>query len=308
MPIIRHFRANNETANERLDTYAASKSGFSRSYIQKLIQDGLVIVNGAAKKANHRVSPGDAVTLTIPEEPELILTPEEIPLDIVWEDAHLVAVNKPPGMVVHPGAGNRTGTLVSGLLFRCNKLATLGAPFRPGVVHRLDKDTSGILIVAKTNEAYLRLQEQFKKRAIEKQYLALVYGNPRHDEGEISHAVGRALRDRKKMSVRTRKGREALTLYSVTRRFPSSALVTVRIITGRTHQIRVHFAALGHPVLGDRIYGKKTTLPVSGRMIAFKRQMLHARSLFLRHPVLGTPLRLTAAVPADMEKAMKELK
>jgi 23S rRNA pseudouridine1911/1915/1917 synthase len=182
--------------------------------------------------------------------PEETLVPENIPLDVVWEDDTIIIINKPPHMVVHPGAGNRSGTLVNALLARSDRLASLGSPLRPGVVHRLDKDTSGIIVLAKNDTAYRNLQDQFKKRGVEKEYLALLYGKLKKDSGEITEAIGRAASDRKKMSTRTRKGREAITQYEVIQRFKPASLVKVRIITGRTHQIRVHFAALGHPVLG----------------------------------------------------------
>ncbi len=297
-----------ENSHERLDSFiSAFKSGLSRSYVQKLIKQGLVAVNAKIEKASYKLKNGDRIDLAVPDEPEDMLIPEDLPLDIIYEDEYIIVVNKPPQMVVHPGAGNKGGTLINALLFRCGKLASIGAPLRPGVVHRLDRDTSGIIVVAKDDTAYLNLCKQFQERKVEKFYLALLYGSLKKDRGEISAAIGRAISDRKKMSTKTRKGKEAVTRFEVMKRFKSATLVKVKIITGRTHQIRVHFSASGHPVLGDKTYGKKTSIKFPQKTIYFNRQMLHAYNLKFQHPINGQPLEFTAPMPEDLEEAIKEL-
>ena len=296
-----------ETKAERLDTYVSSKSGLSRSYVQKLIKQGLVIVNSRIEKVSYKVKNGDSIELTIPDKPESLLVPEDIPLDVIYEDEHIIIINKPPKMIVHPAAGYKSGTLINALIYRCGKLASIGAPLRPGIVHRLDKDTSGIIVIAKDDAAYLNLCKQFKERKVEKHYLALLYGTLKKDKEEINTPIGRAIADRKKMSTKTRKGKEAVTQFEVIKRFKSATMVKIKIITGRTHQIRVHFAASGHPVLGDKIYGKKTDIKFAQRTINFSRQMLHAQSLKFKHPVDKRPLEFTAPIPKDIETAIKEL-
>jgi 23S rRNA pseudouridine1911/1915/1917 synthase len=296
-----------EIKSERLDSFISSKSGLSRSYVQKLIKQGFLSVNSQREKTSYKIKAGDTIEYIIADEPQETLTPEDIPLIIIWEDDHIIVVNKPSGMVVHPAAGHRHGTLINALLSRCEKLASIGAPLRPGIVHRLDKDTSGLIVVAKDDISYVNLQKQFKKREVKKHYYALVYGNLKNDRGEINKAIGRAVSDRKKMSTRTTKGKEALTQFEVIKRLRSATLVKVTIITGRTHQIRVHFAASGHPVLGDKSYGKKTLLKFMHKTVSFNRQMLHAYSLKLKHPVKGNPLVFNAPIPEDIKKAIKEL-
>jgi 23S rRNA pseudouridine1911/1915/1917 synthase len=292
---------------ERLDIFISLKCGLSRSYIQKLIQKGLLLVNSKIQKAGYKIKPGQQIVLTIPDEPEISLDPEDIPLHITLEDEHIVVVDKPAHMVIYPSFGHKKGTLLNALLSKCRKLASTGAPLRPGVVHRLDKETSGLIVLAKDNAAYSALVEKFKEREIEKHYLALLYGRLKTDRGEIRTAIGRSVSDRKKMSTKTRKGKEAITQFEVIKRFKSATLAKVRIITGRTHQIRVHFAASGNPVLGDKTYGKKTSIKSGQKTINFPRQMLHAYSLKFEHPVTGEPLELTAPMPDDMKKAIEEL-
>lgn len=296
-----------ETRAERLDTFISSKSELSRSYIQKIIKHGLVLVNSRAEKASYKIKPGELIELTIPDEPEVTLIPEDILLDVVWEDEYIIVINKPPRMVVYPAAGHKRGTLLNALILKCKKLASAGAPLRPGVVHRLDKDTSGLILFAKDNKTYLNLIKQFKERKVEKNYLALLYGNLKTDRGEINAAIGRSDSDRKKMSIKTKKGKEAVTLFEVVKRFKPATLAKIRILTGRTHQIRVHFSASGHPVLGDSTYGKKTFIKIAQKTINFSRQMLHAYSLKLQHPVNGRPLEFTAPMPEDMKKAIEEI-
>jgi 23S rRNA pseudouridine1911/1915/1917 synthase len=293
---------------ERLDTYIAAKCDMTRSQIARQIKLGHIQVNNKVEKASFKVHSGDVIDIISPDEPDDILIPENVPLDIIWEDDSIVVVNKPPGMVVYPAAGNRSGTLMNALISQCRQLASIGAPLRPGVVHRLDKDTSGLIVLAKEDRAYYSLVEQFRERKIEKKYLALIYGMPKEKQGEINRVIGRSTSDRKKMSTKTKSGREAITHYNVMEVFGEASLVEVRILTGRTHQIRVHFASIGHAVLGDRTYGRKTSLRSGQRVIKFDRQMLHACSLKLHHPLSGESLEFTAPLPEDMEKAIEELK
>ena len=296
-----------ETKSGRLDTFISQQSHLTRSFIQKLIRQGSITVNSCAEKAGYKIKKGDKIELTIPDEPERQLAPEDIPLEILWEDEHIVVVNKPPDMVIYPAVGNRSGTLMNALVSRCGRLSSVGAPLRPGVVHRLDKNTSGVIVIAKDDRSHHGLVDQFKNREVEKHYTALLYGRLKEDSGEITSAIGRSLSDRKKMSVKTRNGKEAITKFEVVRRFNSATLVNVRIITGRTHQIRVHFASIGYPVLGDKTYGKKTSVK-SGRItVNFSRQMLHAYSMRLKHPVNGESLEFTAPMPEDMEEAIGKL-
>ncbi len=310
--IIYHMKKNTysitpETKAERLDTFISSKSVFTRSFIQKLLRQGLVTVNSRPEKPGYKVKTGDIIDLTIPDEPERVLVPEDIPLDILWEDEHIVVVNKPPNMVVYPAAGNRSGTLMNALISKCEKLSPVGAPLRPGIVHRLDKDTSGAMVIAKDEISHHNLVDQFKNREIEKNYMALLYSNTREDKGEINSAIGRSLSDRKKMSVKSRSGKEAITRFEVIKRFGVATQVKVRILTGRTHQIRVHFASVSKPVLGDRTYGKKTSIDLGSKKITFNRQMLHAHTLKMKHPVSGDIMEFTAAVPDDMKETIAAL-
>ncbi len=294
--------------SERLDSYIAMKSGLTRSHIGKLLKKGQVSVNSHIEKAGYKVREGDRIELIIPDEPEGILIPENIPLEIIHEDEHIIPVNKPPDMVIYPAAGNKSGTLMNALVSKCKKLSSIGAPLRPGVVHRLDKNTSGVIVIAKDDQAYYSLVDQFKERQVEKLYMALLYGGFKEDNGEICAPIGRSSSDRKKMSTRTRRGKEAVTQFEIMTKFRSTALAKIRILTGRTHQIRVHFASIGHPVLGDTTYGKQTSIKLRSRTIRFPRQMLHAFSLEIKHPATGKTVHFTAPLPEDMEMVIEELK
>jgi 23S rRNA pseudouridine1911/1915/1917 synthase len=301
------YEVSPESKPVRLDTFVSLQCNLTRSYIQKLIREGMVTVNSSAEKNSHKVRGGDHVEILIPDKPENDLEPEDIPLDILWEDDHIIVINKPPNLVMYPAAGNRNGTLMNGLVSICANLSSVGAPLRPGVIHRLDKDTSGVIVIAKNDNAYYDIARQFKNREVKKTYLALIYGNLQEDKGEITTAIGRSLSDRKKMSTRTKAGKEAVTKFEVLKRLGSATLLKVRIITGRTHQIRVHFSSIGSPVLGDTIYGKKSSLRIGQKTIKFNRQMLHAYSLILKHPVNGDILEFKAPVPEDMEEAINAL-
>ncbi len=303
------FKAEDSETAIRIDRFAAEKTGITRSQIHRLIEDGLLLVNGRPAKANYRVKAGDEVEVTLPEKPPDSLLPEDIPIDILYSDEHIAVVNKPAGLVVYPAAGHPGGTLLNALRHRLGELKAPGGPLRPGVVHRLDKDTSGIMVIALSDEAYHGLVEQFGEREIKRSYVALLWGRIKDDSGKISQKIGRSMTDRKKMSVRTRKGKSAETRWDVIERFQSATLIRAKLLTGRTHQIRVHFASTGHPVLGDTTYGRKTSVALAGsKRLHFPRQMLHAKVLGFRHPVTGRKMRFTSPLPDDMKAAIEELR
>ncbi|MBW1917136.1 MAG: RluA family pseudouridine synthase [Deltaproteobacteria bacterium] len=278
----------------------------SRARLQKWIKSGLVQVNEASRPADYRVQSGDRLVVEMPAPEKSSLVPEPIPLDILFEDQDLLVINKPPGLVVHPGAGHRTGTLVHAILHHCPNLTGVGDVQRPGLVHRLDKETSGLMIVAKTDLAHQSLVSQFKQRQLSKFYLALVWGHLSEPHGEIVETIGRHPRVRQKMSVHARRGREAHTSWRRLQHYPGPlALVELQLHTGRTHQIRVHLAAIGHPVVGDRTYGggarRLSSLPamLSRLKTLVSRQLLHAWKLTLNHPRTGKSLTLEAELPTD---------
>jgi 23S rRNA pseudouridine1911/1915/1917 synthase len=295
-----------EDAGKRIDILASELSGFTRSQIHRFIEKGNIHINKQAVKTNYKAKPGDRIQIEIPEKVEELL-PEDLPVELLYRDHAVVVVNKPPGLVVYPAAGHKSGTLMNAIAYHCKKLATIGSPLRPGVVHRLDKDTSGIMVVALDNNAYYSLVEQFRTRSISRQYTALIYGHLDHDRGEIYRKIGRSESDRKKMSTRVRKGKEAITAWDVIERYQNATLIQAKLGTGRTHQIRVHFASIGHPVLGDKTYGKKTHLEVKKKKIFFRRQMLHADLLGFNHPVTEEYMEFTKSVPEDIEDTIREL-
>ena len=300
------FSVPSEVAGERLDRWLSEQiEHFSRSRCKELTKAGQVLVNGELRKPNYTLKESDAVELTIPEPEELDLTPEDIPLDIVYEDADLIVVNKVAGQVVHPAVGNYSGTLVNALLFHCNDLQDIGGKLRPGIVHRIDKDTSGLLVVAKNEPCLKALQAQFKERTVQKEYIALLQGIPFPAFGSIETQIGRSRNDRKKMSVDVDNGKHAITHYETADKFKAQSLVKVKIETGRTHQIRVHMAHIGHPLLGDAVYGRpsRDACPIKA-----KRHMLHAASLTLEHPSSGESLTFTADLPQDMADLISALK
>jgi 23S rRNA pseudouridine1911/1915/1917 synthase len=294
---------------QRLDTFLSKKTGITRSQIQRFIEKGFVLVHGKTNRQNYRVKSNDFISLVIPEEKIEGLISEPIPLGILYRNDHIVVVNKPAGMVVYPSAGHDHGTLLNALFYHCKKLASVGGPLRPGVVHRLDKGTSGAMVIALNDEAYYNLVEQFRLRTVYKRYLALIYGNLKDNQGEITLIIGRSESDRKKMSTRVKRGRAAVTTWKVIERFSNVSLIEVSLRTGRTHQIRVHFASIGHPVLGDRTYGRKIEIEGRGKTnVFFPRQMLHAELLGFAHPVTGEYLEFSAPVPEDMTGKIEELR
>ena len=295
-------------AGERIDTFLAKETGITRSQIRKSIEKDEIAANGRSVIQNYRLKAHDVITIDIAEKRDEGLTPEPIPIEILYQDEHLVVVNKPAGMIVYPAAGHSRGTLMNALFYHCGPLAAVGGPLRPGVVHRLDKDTSGVMVVALNDRAYYGLVEQFRQRTIKRRYVALVYGDLKDDEGEIALRIGRSESDRKKMSTRVKRGKEAVTRWKVMKRFGKTTLIEVRLGTGRTHQIRVHLSSVGHPVLGDRTYGKKVDTELqSGKRILFPRQMLHAELLGFQHPATGAFLKFSSPLPEDMAERIREI-
>ncbi len=291
-----------EEGGERLDRLLATRlPDLSRAQLQRLIKSAQVTVNDRPSKPAYRAEAGDRVTVRLPDEPETAVRPEAIRLDIVYEDDVLLVVNKPAGMVVHPAAGHTSGTLVNALLAHCPQVADVGGLERAGIVHRLDKDTSGLLVVAKDAATHAELQRQFKHRQVHKTYLALVEGRVQPREGVIEAPVGRDHQDRKRMAV-VRSGRPAATHYRVVETFRDFTLLEVHPQTGRTHQIRVHLAWMGYPLVGDRVYGrrKQALLP--------DRHFLHARQLRFTHPVTGVEVDLIAPLPPELVEVLERLR
>lgn len=286
-----------EAVGERLDRFAAQMSGLTRSAVQGLADDGAVMVNGKTASKNYRLRSGDEVTVTVPEPTVYEAKPENIPLDIVYEDADLLVVNKPKGMVVHPAAGNYDGTLVNALLFHCHDLSGINGVLRPGIVHRIDKDTSGLLIVAKNDRAHQGLAEQIKAHSFTRVYEAIVYGKLRDDSGTVNAPIGRHPIKRKQMAVTPVNSKPAVTHYEVIARYDGNTRhgafthVRLRLETGRTHQIRVHMASIGHPVVGDAVYGP------DAYQKELHGQCLHARTIGFVHPVTGAYLEFTSDLP-----------
>ena len=303
-----------EGAGQRLDSWLArALPDLSRARIQALIAEGAVTVDGASSRASSRVRAGQRVAVTVPEPEPAVPQPEDIPLSVAYDDAHLLVVDKPAGLVVHPGAGTPSGTLVNALLHRVRDLSGIGGVLRPGIVHRLDRGTSGLIVIAKSDEAHRGLAAQFASRAVEKQYLAVVHGVPTPRTGTIDAPIGRHPVQRKKMSTTSARGRAARSSYAVEQALDGAALLRVRIHTGRTHQIRVHLASAGHPIVGDATYGGTRT-PSSASAAAraaiadFPRPALHAAALAFTHPVTGARLSLEAPLPEDMARLMVALR
>ncbi len=288
----------------RLDVYVSETAAVTRSMAQKWIEDGNVTVSGKIQPKNYRLRAGDEVQITPPEPVPCEALPEDIPLPIVYEDDDLCVVNKPKGMVVHPAPGNESGTMVNALLYHCKSLSGIGGVIRPGIVHRIDKDTSGLLVVAKNDESHVSLASQIASHSFERRYLAICRGNVKLDEGEVDAPIGRHPIDRKRMAI-ARDGKEAQTHYTVLERFGDATLIACRLRTGRTHQIRVHMASLSHPLLGDEVYGSSGSKREKLLCAGLSGQCLHAASISFLHPKSGEYLHFEAPLPDWFEEVLE---
>ncbi len=299
---------------ERLDVFLTNHvENATRAKVQRAIREGTVLVDGKTVRPSHQVAPGEVIQVTLPRPPPVQAAPENIPLTIVYEDDELIVVNKPAGMVTHPAYGNYTGTLVNALLFHCRSLSTLNTEMRPGIVHRLDKDTSGLMVIAKTDAAHARLAAQFSSRTIRREYWAIAWGRFAKREGLIEAALGRSASDRRKIAV-TRDGKESATRYEVITEYPYLSLVRLRLLTGRTHQIRVHLSHIHHPVFGDPTYNGRHLLYGPGTRIQkdevqrllklMPRQALHAKTVGFVHPATGKELFFDSELPADIQSVL----
>ncbi|HIW47994.1 MAG TPA: RluA family pseudouridine synthase [Firmicutes bacterium] len=293
----RTFAVEKEDAGVRIDTYlAAAEEGLSRSQVQKLLEQGQVDVGGKKVKQNYKIKPGDLIHLTMPEPVEMTLLPEPIELDILYEDEDVIVINKPKGMVVHPAAGHGTGTLVNALLYHCaGQLSGINGVLRPGIVHRIDKDTSGVLVAAKSDAAHRGLAEQLARHAMKRRYVAAVMGNVKEETLTIDRPLGRSPKDRKKIAI-VPGGKRAVTHITVLSHLGGYCIVEAQLETGRTHQIRVHMASIGHPLLGDTVYGPQK------QPFALHGQALHAKVLGFTHPITGQYLEFEAPLPEELER------
>ncbi len=292
----------NEEDGERLDFYLANElNEISRTYIQKLIKDKLVTVNEKLQKSKYLVQEGDLIKVNIPKPVELKIVAEDLPIDIIYEDEDIIIVNKDQGMVVHPAPGNYSGTLVNALLFQIKNLSSINGIIRPGIIHRLDKDTSGIIMVAKNDEAHRFLSDQLKNRNVKREYIALVHGTLNIKENTINAPIGRDPKDRKKMTVINTNSKEAITHYKVIQEFKNYSLVSANLETGRTHQIRVHFAYIKHPIVGDLIYSRKTN------KFNCDKQLLHAIKLGIIHPRTKEYMEFKTDIPERFQNIIETL-
>lgn len=292
-----------EKGGERIDKYLSEQlEDMTRSHIQKLIKENMVRVNGMAVKSNFKLSASDQIEVEIPELKEPDIRPENIPLDILYEDQDILVVNKPKGMVVHPAPGHYTGTLVNAIMYHCkDNLSGINGVMRPGIVHRIDMDTTGSLLICKNDRAHQALAEQLKEHSITRKYHAIVHGRLKEDEGTIDKPIGRHPIDRKKMSVHCTNGREAITHYRVLKRFQQFTYIECQLETGRTHQIRVHMSSIGHPILGDQIYGPaKCPYKLQG-------QTLHAKVLGITHPTTGEYMEFDAPLPDYFQALLEKM-
>ena len=298
------FAAEKEDVGTRLDVFLAENmEDLSRSAVQKLVEGGHIQLNGGSVKSNYKLREKDVIDVEVPEAKEIEILPEDIPLDILYEDADVIVVNKPQGMVVHPAPGHYTGTLVNALMYHCREnLSGINGVMRPGIVHRIDMDTTGSLLVCKNDRAHQILAEQLKDHSITRRYEAIVHGNLKEDSGTVNAPIGRHPTDRKKMSVHAPHGREAVTHYRVLERFGNYTHIECELETGRTHQIRVHMASIGHPILGDLVYGP-TKCP-----FRLQGQTLHARILGFVHPSTGAYVQFDAPLPEYFEELLKKLR
>lgn len=300
-----NFFINSENQGERIDKFLSSKlSDISRSYIHKLIEDGNITINQSSVNKKYKLSENDTINVKIPKPQELEVVAENIPLDIVYEDNDLLIVNKPKDMVVHPAPGNYSGTLVNALLYHCkNSLSGINGVIRPGIVHRIDKDTSGLLIVAKNDTSHKELAEQIKNHSFTREYEAVVYGNLKEDTGMINANIARHKTDRKKMAVVPFLGRNAVTHYTVLKRYGNFTHIKLKLETGRTHQIRVHMSYIGHPVVGDEVYANPKNNPFK----FLKGQCLHAKTIGFIHPTTKEYMEFTSPLPEYFQKILNKL-
>lgn len=298
------FAAEKEDVGTRIDVFLAENmEDLSRSGVQKLIDEGMITLNGGKTKANYKLREKDIIDVTVPEVKEVEILPEDIPLDILYEDTDVIVVNKPQGMVVHPAPGHTSGTLVNALMFHCgDDLSGINGEKRPGIVHRIDKDTSGVLMIAKNDMAHQSLAAQLAEHSITRKYNAVVYNGFNEDEGTIDKPIGRNPQDRKKMAVTEKNSRHAVTHYRVMERMEKFTLIEAQLETGRTHQIRVHMTYIGHPLLGDPVYGPKK------QPINLEGQALHARVLGFIHPRTGEYMEFEAPLPPHFEALLERLR
>jgi len=288
---------------ERIDKFITDSAPeeISRTQVQQWIKDGFVKINGNGIKPNFRLSTGDTIELIVPEPEETEIRPEPIPLSVVYEDSDLIVVNKPRGLVVHPAPGHASGTLVNALMYHCHDLSGINGEKRPGIVHRIDKDTTGLLMAAKNDKAHLALSEQLKQHSVTRKYIAIVHGQLPHDHGTVDAPIGRDPRDRKLFAVNTKNGKRAVTHFSVLERFPDYSLLELQLETGRTHQIRVHMQFIGHPLVGDPVYGRNKGVTMNG-------QALHAAVLGFNHPGTLQYMEYETPIPEDMVKVLEIIK
>ena len=297
-----------DKAEERLDVFLTRmQPEFSRSHVQKLIASGKATVNQVVRKGNYKLKAGDVVELSVPEPENTEILPEDIPLDVLYEDKDIIVINKARGMVVHPAAGVFSGTLVNALMHHCEDLSGINGEIRPGIVHRLDKDTSGVMVAAKNDQAHLSLAKQIQEKTAFRIYQAVVWGNIKEESGIIRGDIGRDASDRKRMAIVRENGKPAVTHFRVLERFGEYTLTECRLETGRTHQIRVHMTYIGHPVVGDPKYGTDRHGRVRGRF-AIQGQALHSASLELTHPVTGERMHFAAPLPQDMQELLEKLR
>jgi 23S rRNA pseudouridine1911/1915/1917 synthase len=297
-----------EQGGDRIDKFiveqleGAGANGISRTQVQDWIKDGAVTVNGRVVKANYKTGEADVVALSIPEAQEADILPEDIPLDIVYEDSDVIVINKPRGMVVHPAPGHSSGTVVNALMYHCKDLSGINGMLRPGIVHRIDKDTTGLLMAAKNDLAHVSLADQLKEHSVTRKYIALVHGNLPHDQGTVDAPIGRDAADRKLFTVTDRNSKTAVTHFIVLERIGGDySLLELQLETGRTHQIRVHMKYIGYPLAGDPVYGRNKTVALDG-------QALHAAVLGFTHPRTGERLHFEAPLPDDMEHVLESLR
>lgn len=302
--MIKQYFVEPDEAGERIDRWLSEQDEeFSRSRVQKLLKDGAVTVNGSAVKSSYKVEDGDVIEADVPEPVETEIIPEDIPLDILYEDEDVILVNKPKGMVVHPAPGHYSGTLVNALMYHCkDQLSGINGELRPGIVHRIDRDTTGVLVICKNDQAHRSLAEQLKVHSINRRYYAIVSGNLKEDDGTVDSPISRHPTDRKKMCAGAKGGRNAVTHWHVLERFGRYTMIECKLETGRTHQIRVHMASIGHPILGDTVYGpEKQPFHLEG-------QTLHAGILGFIHPRTGEYVEFSAPLPEYFEDLLEKLR